>query len=50
MFFYLGKVKGLRERALILKGRRGVGRKSSGHKNPQKKIRAMKKTTTKVRK
>lgn len=51
MFYYLGKAKGLRERALILKGRSAGGGQSSGHKNPQGKNRAMKQTTTtKVRK
>lgn len=49
MFYYIGKAKGLRERALILKGRSAGGEESGGHKKPQKKNRAIEQTT-KVRK
>lgn len=34
MFYYLGKAKGLRERALILKGRGAGDRESSVHQKP----------------
>lgn len=48
MFYYLGKAKDLRERALILKGRSaGDDGESSGQQKPQEKNRAIKQTTTK---